>query len=500
LTKISKLQIKGFLGIKELKFEPKHINIIKGANEAGKTSLLEAIEKVIFNKGRRVKYVKTGENEANLYVELDNGLAVERTLREEGSDKVTVTKDGYNAPKPETTLKSLIGTEGFQFNPVDFLQKKDSEQVEILLSLVPMRVNEDQIKGWFGEVAPVNLHLHALQVLKELEKYYYNKRHVANGEVKALKNQIDALFEQLPPGYVAEDWEKVNIGELWKEVAEARDFNARLEKAQEYLEQEEEKKQAVLDKLEALKATTLTEAQRRKDRIQSKAQERKSQILKQIEELQAELVQLQNKTESDIKDIDKECEVEIARFQEQATAALDKIKEQADICRKLIKQKPIDVAPLEEQAQDAEQMKGYIPIYKDMLRVEREYKEALARAEWLNQAVQKARELPAQLLADIQLPVKGLGIDAEGNVTIDKLPIRNLSDSRKIRLALDIARATCGPLKVICLDRFESLDPVRQQMVYDEIKDDEYQYFITDISRDYDEEGNYVGELRVETL
>jgi len=106
--KISKLQVKGFLGIQEFKFEPKDINIIRGANEAGKTTLLEAIEKAIYNKGRRVKYVKTGESEARLYVEIDNSLAIDRTLRESG-DKVSVTKDGYAATKPETTLKALIG-------------------------------------------------------------------------------------------------------------------------------------------------------------------------------------------------------------------------------------------------------------------------------------------------------------------------------------------------------------------------------------------------------
>lgn len=502
--KISKLQVRGFLGIKELKFEPKHINIIRGGNEQGKTSLLEAIEKGLFNKGRRVKLIRTGEGEANIFIELDTGLAVDRTLREEGSDKVEVTKDGYRATRPETTLKELIGTEGFQFNPVDFLQKKDSEQVEILLSLIPMRITEEQVLEWFGENAPVNLHLHALTVLKELEKYFYNKRHVANGEVKSLKNQVDALFEQLPPDYKIQEWETVNIGELWKKVTDAQEHNSKLEKAKEYLNQVEEKKQAVQDKLEALKSTTLAEAQKRKDKIQAKANDRKAQIEKQIAELQAELVSLQKNTDASLKDIDKESEVEIARFDEQAKAALEKINEQADICRKIAKGKPIEIEPLEEAAKEAEQMKGYIPLYRDMLRTEQDYKEAEARAEWLNKCVQIAREKPAELLRTARLPVRGMGLDAEGNITIDGLPIRNLSDSRKIRLAVDIAKSTCGDLKVICVDRFESMDPEMQKMFIAEVEkepeNEQYQWFITDISRDFDETtGEYLKGLRVET-
>ena len=76
-------------------------------------------------------------------------------------------------------------------------------------------------------------------------------------------------------------------------------------------------------------------------------------------------------------------------------------------------------------------------------------------------------------------------------ITIDDLPITNLSTSRQIKLALDIARATAGPLKLICFDRFESLDDDQREMFLNEIADDGYQYFISQVTN---------GDMTVETL
>ena len=76
-------------------------------------------------------------------------------------------------------------------------------------------------------------------------------------------------------------------------------------------------------------------------------------------------------------------------------------------------------------------------------------------------------------------------------ITIDGLPITNLSTSRQIKLALDIARATAGPLKLICIDRFESLDHEQREAFFKEIEGDGFQYFISQVTS---------GDLTVETI
>ena len=157
---IKRLEIKNCLGIKELELQAGQINLIKGANESGKTSILEVIEKALRNTERRVRFVREGAEEGTLYVELDNGLAIDRRIRADGKASISLIQDGSKIPRPETALKAITGE--FSFNPVDFMACRDKEQAEILLSLLPMRLTSSQLQAWFGEVPPVNLERHAI--------------------------------------------------------------------------------------------------------------------------------------------------------------------------------------------------------------------------------------------------------------------------------------------------------------------------------------------------
>jgi exonuclease SbcC len=67
-------------------------------------------------------------------------------------------------------------------------------------------------------------------------------------------------------------------------------------------------------------------------------------------------------------------------------------------------------------------------------------------------------------------------------ITVDGLPIRNLSTSRQIKLALDIARATASELKLICVDRWESLDKEQRAIFLKEINNDGFQYFLSQVT------------------
>jgi AAA15 family ATPase/GTPase len=81
LMRITRIDIKNFLGISELSHDLGKINKIKGDSGKGKTSLIEAIEKLFTNTDRRTEVVRHGEKEARLYVELDDGMSVERKVR-----------------------------------------------------------------------------------------------------------------------------------------------------------------------------------------------------------------------------------------------------------------------------------------------------------------------------------------------------------------------------------------------------------------------------------
>lgn len=537
MPKISRLEIKNCLGISELEFQAGMVNIITGANEGGKTSVLEVIEKGVQNTKRRTQFVKEGAKEATLYIQLDDTTTINRKISPDGKESAKITQHGASVPKPESYLKSLVG-EGFGFNPVDFMGKKDKEQTEILLSLMPMRVTEADLQEWFGEVPPVNLNQHAIDVLGYLsEKYFYDKRTIANAEVKECNNETRALFEQLPDNYNGDNWREVNIGELWAKVTEAQKINNVRTQAQDIIDGLDEKilsidsrfnlqvkdqKELLEFKIEKAKKSVEESKQVIREEITdreyditqlekeiAKWEEMIASNRQSIERHKLNIVNLNEKLDNvdtqivatKIESLNNEHAIELKNIEEKRQAEITEAKGKVESAEKFLKAKPaIDIEPLETAAQEAEKMKGFINLYDNMRKLQKSLAAKQEEASRLNDCVELSRRKPAELLQNIKMPIKGLGINDQMQITIDGLPITNLSTSRQIKLALDIARATAGPLGLICVDRFESFDAINQEMFFKEIEGDGYQYFITTTVLDKDNDGNYITDLKVKAV
>lgn len=530
MPKISRLEIKNCLGITELEVQAGKVNLIRGGNERGKTSVLEVIEKAVRNTKRRARFVKDGADEATLYVALDDSTAIDRKIKADGKETSKITRSGASIPKPETYLKGLIG-DGFGFNPVDFMAKKGEDQTKILLNLIPMTVTDEELMDWFGEVPPVNLNQHAIDVLTYLaEKYFYDKRTLANGEVKECLSEIKALFEQLPDNYNGDDWREVNIGELWGKVKDAQQLNTMRNQAQDFVDTWDIK-MANIDRkydLQIREQQDLFEF--KADKARKSVEDDKQVIVdeifaieNEISEMEEEIKRLQEGIQScknriilkenDLKNIDdglvaariegleKERDASIKAIDERRDEEKKAVQTRGDKACQFLEENPAkEIAPLEEAANTAETMKGFIALYDQMRTKQGDLSVKQANATRLDECVALARKLPAELLKSIELPIKGLGINDEMQITIDALPISNLSTSRQIRLALDIARATAGELKLICVDRFESLDAINQELFLEEIARDDFQYFISTTVLDKDDEGNYITDLHVKAV
>lgn len=496
--KIVRLELKNVLGIKELQLNPGQVNIISGGNQRGKTSVLEAIEKGLRNTERRPRLVRDGCDEATLYIELDDGTAIDRRIPVDGSPRVSITKNGAKVSKPESALKSLIGQGELSFNPVDFLSKKDKEQTEILLSLIPMRLKESDLMEWFEEVPEVNLNQHAIDVLSYLaEKHFYDRRAIANAAVKDCRNEIAALWEQLPDNYDGDHWRNVNIGELWKAVQEAQKVNSLREEAQKIISGQDEAVWAVQNRFAVQVNEAKEYAHLRIQKLKDGAEEEKQAIRAEILSIEEQIRQLEQKKimlQKDLESFDEKTALRVETIEKELAQKLADIltREQVEIesvqgrvakaMRYLAENPAIEVDRLQAKAEEAEKMKGFIPLFDNMRRLERELGEKAALAEHLDQCVSIARQKPAELLQQIELPVAGLGIDDKMQITVNGLPIRNLSTSQQIKLALDVARATAGELKLICVDRWESLDAEQRKLFLQEIEGDGFQYFISQVT------------------
>jgi len=467
--KISRLEIRNALGIKEFEISPEKITLIQGKNESGKTSILESIERALYNRNRRVDFVRKGEKEAALYIELDDGTKVDKKVKPDGDTISKVIKEGAILPRPESVLKSLVGE--YAFNPIDFLGKTDKEQTEILLSLIPMRITEEQLRQWTGEVPLVNLDNHAIKVLEYLaEKYFYDKRTIANTELKDVTNQIDSLRTQLPDNYNSDQWKDIDLYSLHEKIRAAQDHNQRITDAQKFIDEFAVRQIEINRKYDLDKKT----------RVEQDLS-RISEIEEEIARLKVEMASICGKQTEALNHIESSRGIELK--------SLDKIMKEMKDFLSVSKIAPID--DLLAEAKRTEEMKGYVSISGNLKKLEKDESVKEKEAKRLEKLVNFLRKKPAELLTGIKLPIKGLSVNEEMKVSIDGLPIANLSTSRQITLAIEIARATSGELKLICIDRFETLDADRRKTLFDEISKDDFQYFISEVTS---------GELKVTSL
>jgi hypothetical protein len=376
------------------------------------------------------------------------------------------------------------------------MMKKDTEQTDILLSLLPIFVTPEDAAKWFkGEAPKVNYQKHGLQVLKDLEQWFYDARREANARVKATEDEAVAVAKRIPDNYSLEDWEKISLASLYSELHEAQEVNRQIVGAQKLLEGIPAKEQAINNKY----ALELKEAEKERD-IQLKTltetfDDKKEEITNRIASIDKEIQALEKRKaqlqiELNLMSISQEVdglEKELAARAEAIGKA--KAKELVQLAQEIKQAKlflkvntTIDIVPINNHCVETEQMKAFIPLAKEVESIRARLKTEEAQAAHYDWCVEAARKKPHELLQKVELPIEDLGVGGKGMVTIKGLPLSNLSTAQQVRACLNIARALAKetPLKLICVDKLEHLDETVRREFLKQIEDDtEWQYFIT---------------------
>lgn len=187
--------------------------------------------------------------------------------------------------------------------------------------------------------------------------------------------------------------------------------------------------------------------------------------------------------EQELNSLSEKEELEKMSVDEKVAAAIE--KEEVRIgkaARYLEEHEEIDIQPLQDEANYVQEMVSYLRDWDRIIDIrdgklaEKERISAL-----LTTRIEKARTMPSELLKTAKMPVEGISVDVEGRVRINGTLIDGLSDGEKLELAMKVAKAQCGPLKVICLDKFESLDEKSQKLLLSEMENDDYEYFVTQV-------------------
>lgn len=567
MSKIKFLRVNNFLGIDEREVEAAKINIFKGPNGKGKTSVIEAIEKTFTNKNRRSEVIKHGEDESTLFVELDDGLSIDRRIREGKANYLKVRQDGKGADSTEKFVNSLVN--GNIFRPLDWVNLSVKEQTESLLSMLQIGWSEEDIINWFGELPDnIEYNKHILLILKDIEQKYYKVREEVNREIKELKARIKSIVDDLPAEYDGEKWKSVDIKEYYARVTEAQNVNKLISQAKSLKDNFNDKVESIKSNGEAEKSRITLKYKLEREDIQDiislangKIEKANNFIANADHELELKIKELTNDNtskineadsdyQSSLKDLEKEFQERketlkkvheshidtlknelITSIESSKKQSVSQLEEQKDLisinqnkisaknqeliglddkekleseavdskieseiekvkatignaAKYLEEHEEVDIEPLQAEADEAQKMISYL---RDWDRISEIRDNQLAPKEEyaynLTSKISKARSLPAELLQTANMPIEGISVDEYSRVRINETLIDGLSDGEKLELAMKVAKAQCGELKVICMDKWESLDKAAQDKLLESMSEDDYQYFVTEVAQ-----------------
>lgn len=191
--KIIALHSQNFKKLKAIDITPKdHTVIVSGKNGQGKSSILDSILVALAGKQKDlIKPIREGESKSTVVVELDDFI-VTRTFKQGSASTLEVIqkKTGEVQKSPQAVLDTLIGS--LAFDPLEFSDKKSSEQRELLLKLSGLNFTELNInrKNFYD-------HRHETGVLMNSLAEYTNeeiaeaKRIIEYGRVDSQKILLD---------------------------------------------------------------------------------------------------------------------------------------------------------------------------------------------------------------------------------------------------------------------------------------------------------------------
>ncbi len=459
--RLARILIKNFLSIGEVEILPGQVNQIVGKNNQGKTSILKALE-FAFVGSTDGSMVRHGETEAEVLVELEDGLKVDRRLKASGGQTVSVSRGEMDSKKPQAMLNGLLGDT--TFNPLDLLDSKS--RTEHLLKCIDLKVNEAMLTEAVGDcpvpLPPLDYNQHGLKVADQANKYFYQRRAEANKVAVEKLNTFTVKQRELPPA--PEELTDKSTEELKQCVAECK----------AKIDVESKKKEVLVAAENSHKELS--------ERI-ARGHLAKSQVEAEIAEFEKSVAVAREKREkivSGLELLDNELKT-VDKWRTNAGPDIEVIKaenESIQMCQNAINRRT------EIQAHK-ERVFG-VQVYEN---------EAIAAkgfAERLHAVVERTGPVfRSALMSKAQLPIAGLTYEND-QFFLEGSTIDNLSASKSLQLSVAIARHLASKTKLICIDGAELLDEESYKVLRSEIEGDGFTYFITRVGEAFRHEGDNV--------
>ena len=142
-----------------------------------------------------------------------------------------------------------------------------------------------------------------------------------------------------------------------------------------------------------------------------------------------------------------------------------------------------DIAALEADVRTFQRDRDAWKTLQDAGAINLQAEEMDAKSKSLTVLIEETRGKPAELLRDAVLPVDGLAIDDDGNVTINGLPISELSTGEQLMIAVSISIATLPEdgIRIVLVDGLEKLDEGNRSLLLDKMAEADVQVLATEV-------------------
>jgi DNA repair exonuclease SbcCD ATPase subunit len=453
--KTTLLKMKNILGLKELQLNGASVEIT-GTNGTGKSSVLDAIRVLLTNIAPRDVIVRQGETEAELLLETDTGLHIERKKRTNMSDYKQIRENGHDVPSPEAALREIFTP--LQLDPVAFTQMTKAEQNKIILGLIEYQWDLNTIREWFGEVpAGIDYSQHILQVLNDIQddkSPYFKDRQEVNRKIFAQKTIAEGIAKDIPAGYQAEKWAEYNTGAAYKKLTDAQQHNSAIQRAKGFRE-------SFQNKLRGLEANRDIAVNAERQQITTQ----RENLVSSIERMKAEIKAAEDK----LAGLESKLADRVAVIEAEHQAAVEKLKADTTVADEWADKTPIPTDALQEEINTAEAMIRHLNEYTRMQAALAEVAKLDAVSKEYTRKIELARSLPGEILKTATIPVEGLTVE-NGVPLIHGLPVTNLSEGEQLDLCVDVTISKPGTLQIILIDGAEKLSDANRARLYAKCK------------------------------
>jgi energy-coupling factor transporter ATP-binding protein EcfA2 len=142
-----------------------------------------------------------------------------------------------------------------------------------------------------------------------------------------------------------------------------------------------------------------------------------------------------------------------------------------------------DISELQKKMSTFEEVNEKVRSNRTHLEIAEEIKEIKGQYELLTRQIQAVDDKRKLLLSSAPMPVPGLSFES-GKITFNGIPLAQCSDGEKLMISLGISMALNPTLRVLRIKDGSLLDEKNRKIIYDRIKDKDFQLWMESVSSD----------------